>query len=544
VRPFSVIERRAALERAGDGVVDLLVIGGGITGAGVAREAALRGLSVLLVDKGDFASGTSSRSSKLIHGGVRYLEQGDIALVREAARERAVLRRLAPHLARPVKMLVPARSHAGRLKAAAGLWTFEKLAGPATDDSHEVLDRRATLAAEPRLRSGRLTGAVVFTEYVTSDSRLTLETIQAAAAASALAANYAEVTGLREDPVGLRAVVEDRLGAEQVEVRARCVVNAAGPWFDRVRELHDDAGGVSLQLTRGIHLAVPRDRLPVDHCVVMKAPDGRSVFVVPRDSYAYIGTTDTLYQGPPEEPGVSAEDAAYLLESVANAFEEAPTLDDVVGTWSGVRPLLRQEGKKPSEISRRDEIRKGPGPVVSIAGGKLTTYRRMAERVVECVAEVLGRALDGHGASAERPLSGGSAEDQRRARGDAPELADRALEERLWAVYGLAAAGIVRRIAADPLLAEPVANVPYLTRAEAEHAIDAEMALSVDDLLRRRSHVAMFETRRAVEAAADVARLMASRLNWTEDRMLREVERFRIERSGELAAIRPGIPRQ
>jgi glycerol-3-phosphate dehydrogenase len=535
---FSLDHRRAALESAAAGVVDVLVVGGGITGAGVAREAALRGLSVVVLDKGDFASGTSSRSSKLIHGGIRYLEQGDVALVREAARERAVLRRLAPHLARPVKMLVPARSRGGKLKAAAGLWTFEKLAGADDGDAGEILDRRATQAAEPRLRPEKLQGGVAFTEYVTDDARLTLETIQAAALASAHAANYAEVTRLHEDRTGLRAVIEDRVGGGQLEIRARCLVNAAGPWLDRVRGLQRGGERPSLQLTRGIHLVFPIARLPIEHIVVFKAGDGRSTFAVPRDGFVYVGTTDTLYDGPPEEPGVSAADARYLLDALSEAFDDAPTLDDIVGTWAGVRPLVRQEGKKPSEISRRDEIHVGPGPVVSIAGGKLTTYRRMAERVVEQVAGIVGRSLENGGGSSVTALAGGNVEDQRRARGEASKLADPVLDERLWASYGLAAAEIVRRIAADPRLAEPVGGIPYLTRAEVDHAVEGEMVMALDDLLRRRSHVAMFDTQRAIDGAGDVASVLAAHLGWDDVKRERESSCFRTERGGELATVR------
>ena len=424
---FSFVDRRRWLEEAASGVVDVLVVGGGITGAGVAREAALRGLSVILLDRGDFACGTSSRSSKLIHGGIRYLAQGDIALVREAARERSILRTIAPHLARPVKMLIPAASPPGRLKLAAGLWTFEKLAGGVDDAGHEILSRSSVATLEPGLRPAVIGGgAITFTEYTTNDARLTLETVIAAAQWGARAANYADVVSIRrESDGGVRATVRDLAEDGALEVRARCVVNAGGPWFDAVNQLVDSSAPRATQLTKGIHIVMRREALPIEHLIVLRAADGRSTFVVPSGSLVYIGTTDTLFDGSPAEPGVSPSDVDYLLDSVASTFASTPRKADIVGTWSGVRPLLRADGKKPSEISRRDELKVGPGPVVAIAGGKLTTYRRMAERVVQAVLELLRRQdCPDPGESAIRPLIGGSKADQARLRAAAPSIVE------------------------------------------------------------------------------------------------------------------------
>ncbi|TFH25431.1 MAG: glycerol-3-phosphate dehydrogenase/oxidase [Myxococcales bacterium] len=549
MRGFSRLGRRDSLERAAENINDVLIVGGGITGAGIAREAALRGFRVVLAERGDFASGTSSRSSKLIHGGVRYLQQGDIALVREAARERAVLRRIAPHLATPARMLLPASRKSSLLKLGAGLWTFERLAGPDEEDRHRSLDRRATLDLEPRLRSGELAGSVTFTEFITSDSRLTLETLQSAAGAGADVISYAEVTRIESDPCGVQVSVRDREGGGDLVIRARCVVNAAGPWFDDVRGLFGGFAGSAgrsasqaesvVQLTRGIHLVVRRERFPVSSIVVLRAPDGRSAFVVPRGEFAYIVTTDTEYVGDPAEPGLCASDVEYLLEAAAATFEDAPTAADIVGTWSGVRPLLRQAGKKPSEISRRDEILTGPGPFVSIAGGKLTTYRRMAERVVDRVREVVGdqpRAAD----SATAPLAGGSAADQAMAFTAARRLDDPALDSRLWATYGTAAANIVGRIQREPSTAEPVGGLECLTEAEIRHCVENEMVLSLDDLLRRRSHIAMFDTDRSLGAATAAAHCLADCLGWDDERTRTEVEGFIRARAGDLGLARTG----
>ncbi|RMD82646.1 MAG: FAD-dependent oxidoreductase, partial [Candidatus Dadabacteria bacterium] len=263
VTEFSAATRRAMLGRAAENVFDVAVIGGGITGAGVAREAALRGLSVVLLERGDYASGTSSRSSKLIHGGLRYLAQGDLGLVREAARERAVLRRMAPHLARPTTMLVPVRSRSGQMKLRAGLWTYARLAGAQAPESHRSMSRSETLAAEPSLDGRRIAGSVAFTEYATDDARLTLETVLSAVAAGAVAANYAEVVGCQERRDGVGLVVEDRIGGQRLVVRARVAVNAAGPWLEATAARIGCPGAPPLELTRGIHLCFPRDRLPV-----------------------------------------------------------------------------------------------------------------------------------------------------------------------------------------------------------------------------------------------------------------------------------------
>ncbi|HEY2772896.1 MAG TPA: glycerol-3-phosphate dehydrogenase/oxidase [Candidatus Binatia bacterium] len=542
--PFDLGARRRGLERAASSVADVVVIGGGITGSGVARETSLRGLATVLLDKGDFASGTSSRSSKLIHGGLRYLAQGDVALVREAARERAVLRRLAPHLAEPLWMMMPTASLAGRMKMQAGVWTFEKLAGEQAGDPYQVLDRRGALEKEPGLRPSPLAGAVVFQEYLTDDARLVLETVQGAFALGAVVASYAEVVEVAADPAGLRVCVRDRVTGESLVVRARCLVNAAGPWFERVQSMTPGAGagGARLQLTRGIHLVVPRAKLPVRHSVVLRSPDGRSTFVVPRGRAVYIGTTDTHYEGAPEEPGVSVADARYLLDSVAATFADAPRAADIVGTWSGVRPLLAQEGKAPSEISRRDEILTGPGPVVAIAGGKLTTYRRMAERVCAEVFRILGQSAPAGVDSATVALAGGDEHEQQQARGTAPSIAadaaGKALETRLWSTYGVAAAAIIGRIRDEPALAQPVGGLEELTHAEVEHAVSHEMVASLDDLLRRRCRVAMFDTAAAIVAAPDAAGVLGGLLGWDQARAASEIDATTRQWRAELELVR------
>ena len=535
---FSYLERRRWLQEAADDPVDLLVVGGGITGAGVAREAALAGLSVLLIDKGDFASGTSSRSSKLVHGGLRYLAQGDLALVKEAARERAVLRRLAPHLVRPIPMMLPASSMAGRMKLQAGLWTFDRLAGKSAEGGFRTLDRNDTLSCEPGLRSDRLAGSVLFNEYTTNDARLTLETIKSASSFGAKAANYSELESVTHGPAGVKALIRDRVSDESLQVSARAAVNAAGPWFDRVSAMLDSSAKPQTQLTRGIHLVVPHETLPANNLVALRSPDGRPTFVVPCGDLIYIGTTDTHYEGSLEEPGVSDADVDYLLESVLLTFAEGPKRSDIVGVWSGVRPLLREEGKDPSEISRKDEVKVGPGPIVSIVGGKLTTYRKMAERVLAKVCDVIRRAPEAERSSKEVSLIGGSADEQAAARALSTSAKEGQEVNRLWGNYGLEALKIVSLMERGDASADRLFNGEQLTAAELAYMVDHEMVIHVDDVLRRRNRVGMFETANSVELADAVARELGGVFSWSDERVDSERDEFVSARQNELERVR------
>ncbi len=487
---FEPTTRRRNLERLAAESFDLLVIGGGITGAGVAREAALRGLTVGLVDARDFAAGTSSRSSKLIHGGLRYLEQGEIALVREAATERKVLRRIAPHLTEAAPMFVPVygRTRAGVYKLRVGLALFDKLAAVAADERHRILSRQEALAV----------------------------------------VNHAPVVALGGDGTARRIEIRDAETGAPITVQARVVVNAAGPWVDVVRRMDADAPGPVLHLTKGIHLVFRAEDLPVRHCVVMRAPDGRPLFTVPRGTWVYVGTTDTSYAGPLEEPEVTAEDAEYLFETLARSFPDlrlAP--EHLVGAWAGVRPLIQEEGRSPSEISRKDEIAVSASGLVTIAGGKLTTYRRMAERVVDAALPLLDRTSSAGRSGTER-LAGGelldSAEHANETGGESTLPGD--TWARLRTVHG-SDAGEVRALADDAAAWAPFAPDVPLSPAEVRHAVRREMACTLADVLERRSRIALFATERARAIAADVAVIVAAELGWSAERRDREVAAFR-----------------
>ena len=378
---------------------DVLVIGGGITGAGIALDAASRGLRVALVEKGDYASGTSSKSTKLIHGGLRYLKQLDVALVREVGQERAAVHRLAPHLVQPEKMFIPILEN-GQM----GYWTtnvallvYDALAGVKGADRRRMLNREQALAAEPMLRSEWVEGGAIYAEYRTDDARLTIENLKTAAALGAVCANYVEARGLIKEDGQVRGVhAHDALAAGEsgtFELRASVTVNAAGPWVDAVREIDGSLRGKKLFHAKGVHLVVPRERFPVRQSIYFDLPDGRMCFAIPRDRATYFGTTDTPYREHLDSVNVTPEDVDYLLAGVNRIF---PTLelraDEIESSWAGIRPLIHEEGKSASEISRRDEIFESESGLLSIAGGKLTGYRKMAERIVDRVAARLDGA--------------------------------------------------------------------------------------------------------------------------------------------------------
>jgi glycerol-3-phosphate dehydrogenase len=498
-------------------VFDVLVIGGGITGAGVARDAAMRGLTVALVEARDFGSGTSSRSSKLIHGGLRYLAQGDLALVREAASERKVVQEIAPHLARETPFVMPARTQATIAKLRAGLWTFEKLGGVPKSRKHEVWSREDLRSREPTIAADDLAGAVVYPEYLTDDARLTLANVRSAAAHGAVVANYAAVESLIiEAGRAVGAVVRDGLpGSDHAaRVRARTIINAAGPWVDALRAIEAPGAAPRLMLSKGVHVVAPRARLPIDRTVIIPAADRRSVFAVPKGDVTYIGTTDAFYPELTYWPAIMAEDVAYLLAAAAKAFSTAPlSPSDLVSAWSGVRPLVGEAGKSASEVSRRDEVWTGPAGVVSIAGGKLTAYRRMAERVVDEVEMLLGRKPRAS-KTAKRPLVAGDVDVEAAVqslvgRGYGPTDA-----QRLVALYG-AEVSAVEGFAAEGGSAD--------VAAEATFAVLAEGALTLEDYWIRRSARAWFDSDGGVAALAPAAAAMAAQLGWSADEERRQI---------------------
>lgn len=367
---------------------DLLVVGGGIVGAGVARDAAMRGLSTALVEQSDFASGTSSRSSRLLHGGIRYLAQGRLGLVREASREKIVLAKIAPHLSQPLPFIFPTRQRSGwpLWKLSIGVRVYDLLCGIKYLARSRSLDADETARLLPGLNRDRLTGSVRYFDALTNDSRLVLDTLDSAARHGAVACNYLRLEEAAPDGEGWRCTLTDAESGRSQTVRAKCVVNAAGPWSDSVPNSH-----TRLRLTKGVHLVVDGERFPLPAAVVI-AEGSRILFAIPWGERVILGTTDTDYDGPLEEPPCEVDDVGYILAVVNDAF---PGLQlgakEVLSTWSGLRPLVADARGNPSDISRRHKIAMSNPGWWDVTGGKLTTYRLMAEETVDAVC----RRLDG-----------------------------------------------------------------------------------------------------------------------------------------------------
>jgi len=397
--PFSALNRPEDLQTLTSETFDLVVIGGGITGAGIALDAASRGLKVVLLEKGDFASGTSSKSTKLIHGGLRYLKQFDFWLVKEVGSERAIVHKLAPHLVLPEKMLLPLIEGGsyGKWLTSIGLKVYDILAQVTGDDKRQMLEKKDALKKEPLLPKKLLKGAGYYAEYRTDDSRLTIENIKTSLQYGATALNYTEVTDFRYDGQGKVSgvVATDLIGGKSFEVASRYVISAAGPWVDELRSVNNSKKGKRLHLTKGVHLVFPYKKLPVRQSVYFDVPDGRMIFAIPRGKITYVGTTDTNYNSDKDDVRTDLADAIYLISAVNNMFPSIELeMSDIESSWAGLRPLIHEEGKSASELSRKDEIFTSDSGLISIAGGKLTGYRKMAERVVNRIAE---RMEEDHG---------------------------------------------------------------------------------------------------------------------------------------------------
>lgn len=370
---------------------DIVVIGGGITGAGIALDAASRGLSVAVIEKQDYAAGTSSRSTKLIHGGLRYLKQLEVKLVSDVGKERAIAYKNAPHLVVPEKMLLPLvkGGSLGKFSTNIALWFYDKLAGVKGKDKRKMLSKSETLQKEPLLRDDILLAGGYYAEYRTDDARLTLEVLKTAYNYGALSLNYCEVSELTyENDIANGVICNDLLQNEQFEIKAKKVVNAAGPWCDIIRKKDNSLKGKRLHLTKGVHLVFPKDKFPLRQSVYFDVPGGRMIFAIPRLGITYAGTTDTNYNNQLEEPNVTREDVDYLLKAINNLFPKLDLTDnDIISSWSGLRPLIHEEGKSPSELSRKDEVFVSESGLITITGGKLTGYRLMAKKIVDLVSD-------------------------------------------------------------------------------------------------------------------------------------------------------------
>lgn len=416
MRSFSATSRIESLRESEGLTFDVAIIGGGITGAGIALEAASKGYRVFLCDSGDFASGTSSKSTKLIHGGLRYLKNLQFGVVRQTGVEREILYRNAMHLVRPEPMLLPVvqGGSLGMFSTRLALWVYESLAGVKPEMRFKMLSKEKTLRKEPLLDHTKLLGSALYTEYRTDDARLCISVLKKAVELEAVCVNYAPCKGfITNDKKRIEGVlVEDFFTGIQYKVKARFVVNASGPWVDLVRNLENEQMNRDLVLSKGVHLVFPYSRLPVNQAVYFDAPDGRMIFAIPRGDKTYVGTTDTPFEGNPGEAGITKSDREYLIEACNQMFPGiALRADDMISSWTGLRPLISKPGKGTAELSRKDEIFVSPGGLISIAGGKLTGYRSMAEKVMKKLFSLgLIKIETARNSTRNLKLSGGSFE--------------------------------------------------------------------------------------------------------------------------------------
>lgn len=533
-------QRPAMLARLRREHVDVLVIGGGITGCGVALDAAARGLSVALVERDDFAAGTSSKSSKLIHGGLRYLQQGDVRLVYEALHERQRLIRNAPHLVSVMPFLIPVLTRDGpvskRIAKAlrSALWMYDLTGGIRIGRRHRRLDAGTALAHCPTLPADRISGGFVYYDAHADDARVTLEVARTAAAHGAIVANRCEVVELtRRGGTVDGAVVRDVLSDETFPVRARCVVSATGVWVDAVRALDEGTDPETVRPAKGVHVTVPWDLVRNDIAVIVSVPkDKRSLFLVPWGplpdgtfEHCYVGTTDTDYVGDLDDPQTNADDLDYVLGALAHSVTPPSgrpiTRDDVTAVWAGLRPLVKSASSgRTADLSRRHQVTTSAGGVVTVTGGKFTTYRQMAEDTVDLVMDRLGRPRSwrtGRSRTKRLRLVGGVG--YREPAGDHPH-------HRLSRRYGGAVSEVKDLIRADPALAEPlIPGLRYL-RAEAVYAAREEMANTLTDVLARRTRAHLEDRAACREAAPDVAALLASELGWTAEEEAAQVAAY------------------
>jgi glycerol-3-phosphate dehydrogenase len=548
-------DRSEALRRLGEETFDVLVIGGGITGAGVALDAASRGLRTALVERQDFASGTSSKSSKMVHGGLRYLQQRDFRLVYEALHERQRLLENAPHLVAPLPFLIPLFGKDGLVNKgvartyATALTLYDITGGLRIGKRHRRITKAETLEHLPTLRTDRLVAGFIYYDARADDARLTLTIARSAALDhGAVIANYTEVVGLLTDgsgavhgarvrpgvpvagvapdtargPGGAGSTLDGATGSPgEFEVRALVVVNATGVWADDVRALDEPSHPHSIRPAKGIHVTVPRSKLPADIAAVIPVPkDRRSIFVVPwpGGDDVYLGTTDTAWDGPLDDPACLPDDVDYVLDAANGVVTEPIGRQDVTAVWAGLRPLLapaqgHQVSERTADLSRRHTVRVSPHGMVTVTGGKLTTYRRMAEDTVDVVVKTLGSRAP---AGARRcwtkrlALRGAGGLETLRAPGAASRLGiDEDVLVALVGRHGGETPAVLELASGRPELLEPlVPGLPHL-RVEALWSVRHEMAMTVDDVLSRRTRSILRRAVAAADAAPAVAELLA-----------------------------------
>lgn len=538
---FSNKNRNQFIDTMKNEKFDVLIIGGGITGAGIALDGTTRGMKVALVEMQDFAAGTSSRSTKLVHGGLRYLKQFHVKQVAEVGKERAIVYENGPHVTTPEWMLLPFHKGGtfGKFMTSIGLRMYDFLAGVKKNERRYMLTADQTIEKAPLVKKQDLLGGGIYVEYRTDDARLTMEVMKAAVQKGATALNYSKVVNLVYDNgkvVG--AVVEDQLTKEQYEIRATKVVNATGPWVDTIREKDNSKKGKVLRLTKGVHIVIDQSKFPLKQAVYFDTPDGRMIFAIPRDGKAYVGTTDTFYENDPVSPKMTTEDRDYLLNAIHYMFPEVHvTKNDVESSWAGVRPLIWEEGKDPSEISRKDEIWESESGLLTIAGGKLTGYRKMAESIVDLLAskfKLEQKKLFSTCETRHIPISGGDVGgsanfkpfiEKQISVGIDIGLAEEEARH-LANMYG-SNVPVLFEIIKDSSEVSVKYNLPLTLFAKLQYALEHEMAVTPVDFFNRRTGAILFDIATVREYKENVLNYMQDYFGW--DRNTSETYKKQLE---------------
>ena len=525
---FSLLDRDQMIQDTQNQEFDLLIIGGGVTGCGIALDAASRGLSTCLIEKKDFASGTSSKSTKLIHGGLRYLKQLEFGLVKESGTERAILHKLAPHLIVPEKMLLPIikGGNFNRFMTQGALTVYDWLAGVSKDDKKRMLSKEETLAREPLLSPQNLLGSGYYSEYRTDDARLTIELAKTAKKYGAICLNYFSGYQFQYTDGQISAVCcHDELTKQEYVIRSKVVVSAAGPWVDELRKLDGDKMHKHLFLTKGVHLVFDYEDIPVNQSIYFDAPDGRMVFAIPRGANTYVGTTDTKYQEDKDDIGISQKDVDYLIEAVHYVFPNL-SLDQnsIRSSWAGLRPLIHESGKSPSDLSRKDEIFESDSGLISIAGGKLTGYRMMAKRIIDKVCSKLKRT-DTKCKTSSIPLTDPMYPTHAEYKTWMAKMAIRYPQIDSHSIFecvhlfGLPSENIFER--------RTMKTEVDLILAETDFCIDHEMCCTLEDFFERRTGRLYFNISSVRKSWPRVLEQFAQRLNWGEARKREEEKRIK-----------------
>lgn len=545
----AVRNREDAIDHATDTALDVLVIGGGITGVGVALDAATRGFRVALVERADLAAGTSSKSSKLVHGGVRYLANADLAMVTEGVRERDRMRHNAPHLVRPLGFVVPVGSVAERVKIKAGMALYDVLSASRAVRPHAHLDATQVAAAAPGLRAAGTAGAYRYYDAQTDDARLTLAIAQAARGHGADVITHAEVVGLLESGgrvVGAR--IADRLAGTEFDLRARWIVSATGVWASELWGLSARGSSMDVVPAKGTHVTLPSSLLPVSQAIVIDsdAQDGRMNFVIPWGQQTYVGTTDDPFDGGLDDHHLEATDADYLLGSVNAAFGLDLGVEDCIGAWSGLRPLLRsrdQGAAATKDLSRRHTVIESPNRFVTVTGGKLTTWRQMAQDVLDHITAADGSHVGCVTAHLALGASGSPELGVARVRRAVVAAGlDPALAGSLYHRHGDRAEAVLDRCVADGEVEPLVAGLPYLV-GEVRHAVEQELARTLDDVLQRRMRVSLRDASAGGSGIARAADICAEVLGWDDERRQREIDDYlgNVRRERGVVAIRGDV---